>query len=161
MTRKWVINASPLILLGKISRIDLIKDLCQEIIIPKGVEHEIYAGDDSDPAKIWLRDNKSIITQDVTRIDSIVAAWDLSLGESHVISWCYQNRECEAILDDAAARKCAQTLNIPVRGTLGIILLAKKENKITKAKPLLEELLTFGFRIDIILLKSALKLVNE
>jgi predicted nucleic acid-binding protein len=70
--------------------------------------------------------------KEVLQIEPTVAAWNLGLGESHVLSWCYQNEGYEAILDDGLARKCVLSLGIPMRGTLGIILLAKKEDVLTK-----------------------------
>ncbi len=59
-----------------------------------------------------------------------LAAWDLGLGESQVLSWIYQNPGYEAILDDRAAKNAAASLGIPVRGTLGVILLAKREGRV-------------------------------
>ena len=100
MYRRWVIDASPLILLGKISHIDLLTELCHEIIIPDGVAQEIQAGDDNDPAKKWLEDKGMQWIKRTSGIEAIVSAWDLGLGESHVLSWCYQNASYEAILDD-------------------------------------------------------------
>lgn len=37
MTRKWVINASPLIALAKISQVGLLPQLCSTLVIPGGV----------------------------------------------------------------------------------------------------------------------------
>jgi predicted nucleic acid-binding protein len=65
------------------------------------------------------------------------------------------------VLDDRAARNCAAALHIPVRGTLGIILLAKREGLIPHAKPVFDELLQAGLRIDPLTLAAALKLVGE
>jgi len=56
----------------------------------------------------------------------------LGAGESEVLTWARQNPGYEAILDDRAARNCAITLQIPVRGTLGVALLAKREGLIHK-----------------------------
>lgn len=61
MTRKWVLNAFPTILLAKISLIGLITDLCSEAIIPSGVAQEIQAGPDNDPAKKWLVQKGNIV----------------------------------------------------------------------------------------------------
>lgn len=159
MTRKWVLNASPTILLAKISLISLVAYLCSEAIIPSGVAQKIQAGPDEDPAKKWLMQKGNI--KAVSQIEPTVAAWDLGLGESHVLSWCYQNEGYEAILDDGLARKCALSLGIPMRGTLGIILLAKQEGCIDEVKPFIEELIKVGFRIDAKTVKTALDWANE
>ena len=55
MTRKWVLNASPLIALGKVSAIDLLERICPDLIIPEGVVRELDQGPD-DPARIWIHE---------------------------------------------------------------------------------------------------------
>jgi hypothetical protein len=45
----WIVDASPLILLGKIHRLDLLVKLCPSFVIPTAVSLEILAGPDSDP----------------------------------------------------------------------------------------------------------------
>lgn len=161
MSRKWVINASPLITLAKISQINLLTQLCSEIVIPNGVVEEINVGSDDDPAKIWLSNEGQLWIREVEQIDTEVARWDLGLGESHVQSWVYSNPGYEAILDDRAAKNAALALKIPVRGTLGIILLAKQQGIIIAAKPLFEQLVQVGFRVTPEILAAALRFVNE
>ena len=163
MVRRWVVNSSPLIFLGKIARIDLLTELCNELIIPDGVAQEIQAGDDKDPAKEWLKYKGQKWVKTTSKIGAAISSWDLGLGETHVLSWCYQNEGYEAILDDRAARKCAQVFRVPVRGTLGIILLAKKENHISEAEAnvLIDKLINAGFRIEVKLLQSVQNLISE
>lgn len=80
MARKWVVNASPLILLGKISRIPLLAALAQEVIVPEGVTKEIDRGPDGDPSKIWLANDGRRWRRPFLSIDPLVAAWDLGMG---------------------------------------------------------------------------------
>ncbi len=83
------------------------------------------------------------------------------MGETHVISWAYENRNYEAVIDDRAAKNAANSLNIPVRGTLGIILLAKKEGRLSQVKPFLEQLVQIGFRVSPAILATVLQLAGE
>ena len=53
------------------------------------------------------------------------------------------------------------TLHIPVRGTLGVILLAKREGLIAQARPLFDLLIKAGLRITPQVLHAALHLVGE
>jgi predicted nucleic acid-binding protein len=80
---------------------------------------------------------------------------------SKVLAWAYEKPGYEAILDDRAARNCALSLNIPFRGTLGIILLAKKMGYLVKITPLLRQLEDAGFRINPTLMAAAKKLAQE
>ena len=161
MTRRWLVNASPLISLAKISQIDLIVELCSEVIVPSGVVQEINSGADDDPAKIWLRNKGNSLIRQVDTVHQLVAAWDLGLGESQVLSWIYQNPGYEAILDDRAAKNAAAALGIRVRGTLGVILLAKREGRVESARVLFEQLVQVGFRVSLEVLDAALQLVGE
>jgi len=75
VTRKWVLNASPTILLAKISLIDLVvSELCSTVIIPSGVVQEIKAGPANDPAKIWLAQTGKKWITEMTHIEPTVAA---------------------------------------------------------------------------------------
>jgi predicted nucleic acid-binding protein len=161
VSRKWVVNASPLIVLTKISHVSFLHEMCSELVIPSGVAKEILNCSENDPTRIWINEKGSSSIRDLQQVDPVVAAWDLGLGESQVISWAYKNPGFEAILDDRAGRKCALSLKIPVRGTISIILLAKKEGRLAKAEPLLTQLIQIGFRIDPELLRAALRLAKE
>jgi predicted nucleic acid-binding protein len=66
-----------------------------------------------------------------------------------------------AIIDDLAGRKCAACLDIPVRGTLGIVLEAKRRGVIRQARPVLEELIASGLYLRRHVLDEALKRVGE
>ncbi len=119
MNRRWVVNASPLIVLAKISQIHLLSELSGDIIVPNGVVAEINVAPDDDPAKLWMVNEGARWIRDVEQVDPVIAAWDLGLGESHVLTWAYQHLGYQAILDDRAAKTAALALRIPVRGTLG------------------------------------------
>ncbi|WP_171899550.1 hypothetical protein [Candidatus Marithrix sp. Canyon 246] len=52
MTRCWVIDASPLILLSKIGQVELLHELPDEMVIPTGVAKEILQGAKNDVMKL-------------------------------------------------------------------------------------------------------------
>ncbi|MDB9444241.1 DUF3368 domain-containing protein [Sphaerospermopsis kisseleviana CS-549] len=47
------------------------------------------------------------------------------------MTFALENIGYRAVIDDAAARKVAKSLNIPFMGTLGVLVLAKKQGLIT------------------------------
>ncbi len=55
MSEKWVVDASTLIILGKVSLLHLLTRLSNELIIPEGVAIEILKGPRNDKAKIWMK----------------------------------------------------------------------------------------------------------
>lgn len=53
-----------------------------------------------------------------------LATWHLGQGESEVLEYARRNSGTVAVLDDKAARRLARALDIPLTGTLGIIVAA-------------------------------------
>jgi predicted nucleic acid-binding protein len=105
MLKKWVLNASPLIILAKIDQLILLRHLCEEMVVPGGVAGEIARGPEDDPARQWLQFAGKGLIREVGPIPPVILAWNLGQGESEVITWAYKNPDYEAILDDRAARK--------------------------------------------------------
>lgn len=161
MVRRWAVNASPIITLAKIGRINLLPQLCDEMVIPQGVADEIQQGGYNDSASAWIQTEGKSFVKPSLGIDPVVASWDLGAGESHVLSWCIRHPEYEAILDDRAARKAANILQIPIRGTLSIVALAKQERAIASVRAEVEKLIESGFRITEDVLLKVLELADE
>lgn len=161
MAKRWAVNASPIITLTKIGQVNLLIQLCDELVIPQGVVDEIQNGGHDDLAVAWIRNEGSFYIKPTAAIDPAVANWDLGAGESHVMSWLAKNPGFEAILDDRAARKAATILGMPVRGTISIIALAKQQGYITSAREEYAKLLSVGFRISQDVLSKAFSLSGE
>lgn len=89
-----------------------------------------------------------------------VAHWDLGAGESQVLSHCLAGDRA-AVLDDGEARAYAQSLGIPLIGTIGIILRARKLGLIPAARPLVDRVLAAGSRLSPLLAEGALRQVGE
>jgi predicted nucleic acid-binding protein len=157
----WVIDSSSLIILGKLSLLHILPQLCNELIIPEGVAREIAKGPRNDRARIWLDKEGKGYLRNIEPINLVTASWDLGQGETEVISYCYAVPQKIAIIDDKAAKKCAEALSISVKGTLAIIILAKKSKLIPKAKPVLKQMIDAGFRIKNSLYEKILEIVEE
>ena len=152
---RWVTNASPLICLGKAGYLDLLLQLPDEIVVPQAVVQEIEAGPAGDPAKQFIESGKLPVAE-VSVLPEILA-WDLGKGESAVLSYALSNPGWTAIIDDLAARKCAKSYAIPLRGRLAIIMLAKKKDLIPSAKEGMLALQAAGLRLDDAVIRFALK----
>ena len=161
MARRWVVNASPLIIVGKIDQLHVLRELAETLVVPTAVAHEIASGPESDPARQWLAGPGNEHIRDARELAPIVANWDLGRGEGEVLSWAFRRPGFEAILDDLAARKCAAALSIPVRGTLGILLLAKREGHLTTMGPVLERIQQAGLHISPDVLEAVRHLAGE
>ena len=132
---RWVVNSSPLILLAKIGRLDLLVEQAQTLVVPQTVVQEILAGPKSDPARIFLQ--KGIVTTVPVSPHPDMLSWDLGAGETAVLSYAMANEGWTAILDDGAARKCAHTFDISIKGTLAVVIRAKRYGLIPSAADVL------------------------
>lgn len=65
----------------------------------------------------------------VGEIPPSIAAWNLGAGESAVLTWANKHPGTLAMLDDKMGRRCAESLEIPVLGTAGLVLAAKRKNR--------------------------------
>ena len=65
------------------------------------------------------------------------------------------------LMDDGLARAHARGLGLRITGTLGVILRAKREGRITAVAPLLRQLQDEGFRIAPATRAEVLRLAGE
>ena len=161
MDENPVINASPLIYLSRSGLLDLLQIISFEIVVPEIVADEILRRGASDITAQAIRQTEWLKIVPAPAIQPEILAWSLGAGESSVLSLVLANKNTEAIVDDLAARRCAAALQIPVRGTLGIILTAKNRGEISAARPLLEKLRQNGMYLSDKVLNHALSLVGE
>ena len=161
MDRLTIINTSPLIFLSQGGMISLLQILNHEIIVPQAVYDEISVYGANDKTAKILQETDWLKVQVTYNVPTIITNWDLGRGESEVLTWGYMNRGAEIVVDDLAARRCAMTLDIPVRGTLGLVLLAKKRGIIPLARPVLEQLKKAGMYLSNSVINQALAQVGE
>lgn len=161
MADRAVANASPLIALARAGHIPLLQVAAANIIVPRAVVTEIEAYGKTDPAYVAIASTSWMTIAPAAPIPESIAGWDLGAGESAVIAFALANPGTTAVVDDAEARRCAATLGLRVRGTLGLVLAAKNEGRIGAARPVLERLREVGLWISDALLADALSLVGE
>jgi predicted nucleic acid-binding protein len=157
MAEIWVVNASPLISLDRTGSLDILSRLGRDLVVPAGVLAEIGRG----PNPIVANQIGTHRTVSVSTTHPVVAAWDLGIGESEVLSWAVASPGAIAIIDDRAARRCATTLNIPSRGTLHVVIAAKRSGVIPAVAPLIDRLRTAGLFLSESLVRSALEAAGE
>lgn len=135
----WVINASPLILLGRIGQLELKSVLLKQGRVPEAVIAELEAGKSKDSTAestiAWANNFRSTTLP----CPESISNWELGAGETQVIATA-QTHHARAVLDDRMARRCADVHHIRTIGTLGICLRARKLGLIQRVRPLLDQL---------------------
>jgi len=158
--RKVVCNTTPIISLLKIRKLDLLRELYGKIKIPQAVYREIETGKDKD----YYTDVNKLDWIEVMPIQSASARlylFDLDDGEAETIILAQEQTADILIIDEKLGRRYANIINIPVTGTIGILLKAKERGIITAVAPLLQELRNKSSWINESLYEKALLIAGE
>lgn len=160
--RKVIVNSTPLIALCHVNQLNILKELYGEIIIPKAVYDEISVKKDSVCKKIV---DESLEWVHVQKIQNVMAKAmfksQLHDGEVEVMILAKEQNADVVIIDDQNAKKYAKYLELPVTGTLGILIKAKQVGYIPELKPLLDVMVQNGIYIKNSLIEHCLELVGE
>lgn len=128
-----VLNASPLIYLGKKRKTSLPRLVFERVLVPVEVEEEIMKLHES-PEAVQLRDAIQEGWIEVERSpenkkNQIAKLFgEIDEGEAAVIALALEERGGNVIIDDAEARVAAEYFKLKAHGTLYIILEAYKRN---------------------------------
>jgi len=168
-----VSDATPLIYLARIGRIQLLKTLFQRIQIPKEVKVEVVdRGKEKKYPDAYVIEeafNEGWITVDkLTRNNEEKAnilreATGIDLGEAEAILLTRQKAEETVLMDQADARTVARQFGLKPRGTLHLITLSARRGMLSRkdAKEVLSKLLEANFRISTKIYDVALKTIEK
>lgn len=155
--RKVVVNTTPLIALSHVGHLSVLRELYGEIVIPEAVYRELSVKIDS-VCKKAVDSNLDWIKVKKIQNQMAKAMYKTQLHEGEV-EVMILSKEIEAdvvIIDDANAKKHAKYLELPVTGTLGVLIKAKKEGFIDAIKPVLYKMIEHGIYISDRLVKMCL-----
>ena len=156
-----ICDASPLILLAKVERLDLLRALAEEVWIPAAVWHEAVTNAAGRPeAALIARDFSCLLEPPDAELE---AAFRLQVdaGEAAALALAARNRHACLLMDDAHGRALAELNNFRCIGTLGWLVRAKRAGLLPALHPLFEQLRHAGWHIDQRLLTGALKAAGE
>jgi predicted nucleic acid-binding protein len=156
---KTVSNTTPIISLSSIGKIEILKDLFQELIIPQAVYDEIKAKQGYGYNEIDL----SFITVQTiqnTEQEKILLE-QLDAGEVQAIVLSKEINADNTIIDENIGYIIAKESGLNVIRTLSILLKAKEAGIITQVKPLLDEMISKGRWYSNHVYYSFLKKANE
>lgn len=147
--------------LSRIGQVDLLRGLYAEILIPDVVADEVarHVSDELDAALAsgWLR---RVTPADRARVEEIERELG-GRGEAEVIGVALEVGDAVVLIDEAAARRYALSRGLQVRGTLGVVVHAKRRGLIEHVTPLLDDLRRTGFWLDDATYRRARELASE
>jgi len=119
-----VLNTSPIIFLSKIQCLDVLSQCVDQISVPQQVVDEL--GDESLPEFIQI---KSLSVASSAYVQGALGR--LHEGELAAMALAQELSADFVVLDDLLARKKAQHLGLKVMGTVGLLLLMNKQQRLT------------------------------
>ena len=157
-----VADASPLILFARAGHLQVLVDLFGEVVVPPRVAAEAYLDVPSRPgaaalagAGTWLRIEEPTDRQAVAVLTAAVDA-----GEAEAIALAAQRR-LTLLIDDRAGRRAAHERGVPVTGSGGLLVAAKRRRLIDLVRPVLDDLLRQGLRLSPRLYRHLLQEAGE
>ncbi|OQX00413.1 MAG: hypothetical protein BWK80_61850 [Desulfobacteraceae bacterium IS3] len=136
-----VSNTTPISHFLHLNRIDILRQMFGKIHIPLAVKQEIEAAfSDNSQWQQCLTDEFFVIGKVKNPILIHKILGQLHKGEAEALCICMENKVKLCLLDDRDARRFAKQNQIPITGTLGILVEARKKGFIESVKPLMNEL---------------------
>jgi predicted nucleic acid-binding protein len=121
-----ICDTSPVQYLHQLGLLHILSALAERVMVPPAVIEELAVGCD---AGVSLPDLTTLdwvtIRRPVSELAMPLVA-DLGPGETQVLMLALELREVVVVLDDALARRVAETLGLPLTGTLGLLLVLRQ-----------------------------------
>jgi predicted nucleic acid-binding protein len=156
-----IVNTSPLQYLYQLGLLDLLPAFYGQTFVPEGVARELSAGLARGVALPDVSSLSWLRVQPVTSRALLPLAAGLGMGEREVLALALESAEPLVVLDDSLARRFARRLDLPLTGTLGLLLKAKQTGCINQLRPVLRQLQALEFRLDRATRENVLKLAGE
>lgn len=142
-----VSNSSPIIHLVKINKLDLLKRLYGQILVPNKVYLEC-----TEPTQ-YYEEIKFISAASWIHIEQItdrrlykLLHTEIDAGEAEALVMALEKEADLVLLDDMEARFMARKLELTITGTLGLLLKAKNQGLIASLKENIHQLERSGLR---------------
>ncbi len=158
--RPVIANNTPLAALSPLGRLDLLRDLFDELLIPAAV-HDEFLATEHDQRQAQLQDAPWLKVAEVINPRHAMFNTGLDRGESEVLALAAERQARLVIMDDRRGRRFARRLGFRVTGTVGLLVLAKKEGLLESVEPPLLELQENGFYLGPSLIADVLSAAGE
>lgn len=158
-----VSNASPIVNLAAVGRLELLRQLYGKVVIPQAVHHEIVVVGAGQPgaaeveASDWVEFCR---VTDRTMVTSLQL--EVDEGEAEAIALAAELEADLLLLDERRGRIVASRLGLKFIGLLGVLIEAKHRGLVPAIKPLLDDLIgKAGFWVTRGLYDRVLRAVGE
>ena len=129
-----VSDTTPLITLMKAGRLSILHGLFGEVMIPEAVFSELTSNETFKDEADIIRSSayiKVVKVRDGRQVSFLQRATGLDLGESEAIIYADEEKADLLLIDEAAGRRVAQNMKLPITGSVGILIKAFQSGIIT------------------------------
>jgi uncharacterized protein len=156
-----VADSGPILSFARANRLDLLREVTGELIIPSAVDEDIVVRGAGKPGATevqgasWIR---RLSVHDRAFVDQLPPK--LHLGEREAIALA-KEQGATLLVDEREARREARRQGIAVLGSLTILSEAKTRGIIPRVTPILDELIAAGMYIGESLYEAFLRQLRE
>ncbi len=166
-----VADATPIVYLAKIGKLQLLRQLYDDVIVPGRIKKELFAGKHPEVPVIeeahgagWLEERPLNPAASRFQSKQLRDAPGLHTGEGEAIALAY-TRHLPLLIDenDNTGRRVARVWGVEVKGTLRVILEAYEAQLIeyNETRELFRQLLAERFRVSAEVYERALALLEK
>ena len=158
-----VADAGPLVALFRVGSADLLTTVARRIVVPRAVFDELAAGPADEASAVaarsslppWLEvlSNRAVLPA--------VQAFDLGPGETAALAEAMARPLAKVLIDERDGRDAALALGIPLVGSLGVMLAAKRAGRLPAIAPLVRHLVATDYHYAPALIRKVLVEAGE
>jgi predicted nucleic acid-binding protein len=156
-----VADSVPIIAFARIGRMDIMKQVVEEVVIPQAVYEELVISGGGRPGASEV-EQSDWIHRRVVSDRRVLASFPAGLqrGQREAIALA-QELGAQLLIDESRGRREALRRGLDVRGSLRVLGEAKRQGLIEQVRPLVEAMIASGYRMGENIISSFLQGLGE
>lgn len=157
-----VTNSTPIIAFSRINQMELFQAIVGKLLIPTEVANELSEYGKAKRKSLDIDQYKWITIQEIqdrSKVEMLLPSLDK--GEAEVIELAIETKADLILIDELTGRKVAESFDLNVIGSVGILIKAKEIGKIQAVKPYIDEMIDKGIRYSERFYKNLLHQIGE
>lgn len=160
MNKLIIADAGPLIAFARLHQIQLLPQIFGRVLVTDIVFGECAGRADFPESQLIHEAAAKKQLELCTAPDFSAYAQKIDAGEASAIAVAIEYG-CGVLMDDKAGRAMAKNAAVPVIGTMGVLVLAKRKGLVPLVKPLLASLVASGYFLSDEIISAALAAAGE
>lgn len=157
-----VSDSGPIIHLAMAGQLNLLPALFGRVAVPAAVFRETVEDGAGLPGSAELRSAPwADVVDPPGDLPQLTALAQLDAGERATLALALTSTADLVLLDDLQARHAARRLGLRVMGTIGVLVLGRRQGLLPALRPVLQTLVDQGFWVSPELVNEVLKEVGE